>query len=121
MKTHEPTTSAHTPGPWHIDRQSPHSPICIKPFPGRVICDIDGTDAEAEANARLIAAAPELLQTIRSDRVAFGERIEVLEEEKRELGVSDEEFADQDIIENYRYLVARCDGVIALAECPSPV
>jgi hypothetical protein len=54
-------SSAHTKGPWYIDRQSPHSPICIKPHPGRIVCDVDGTDDEAEANAHLIAAAPDLL------------------------------------------------------------
>jgi hypothetical protein len=56
------TSSAYTKGEWHIDRQSPHSPICIKPYPGSIVCDIEGTDAEAEANARLIAAAPVLLE-----------------------------------------------------------
>lgn len=54
----------HTTGPWHIDRQSPHSPICIKPYPGRIVCDIQGTDEEAESNARLIAAAPDLLEAL---------------------------------------------------------
>lgn len=63
-KIHMGTTStspAHTPGPWHIDRQSPYSSICIKPYPGRIVCDIEGSDQETEANARLISAAPELL------------------------------------------------------------
>lgn len=55
------TSAAHTAGPWHVDRQSQYSKICIKPLPGRVVCDIDGDDAEAEANAHLIASAPELL------------------------------------------------------------
>ena len=53
-------TPAHTPGPWFVDRQSRYSALCIKPYPGRIVCDIDGTDVEAEANAMLIAAAPEL-------------------------------------------------------------
>ncbi len=50
-----------TEGPWFVDRQSPDSALCIKPYPGRIVCDVHGTDAEAEANARLLAAAPELL------------------------------------------------------------
>src|SRR3954467_15254806 len=66
MAIHEPTTPAHTPGPWHIDRESPHSPICIKPYPGRIVCDIVGTDAEAEANSRLIATAPGLLASLKA-------------------------------------------------------
>jgi hypothetical protein len=49
---------ANTAAPWHIARQSPNSPISIRQLPGRVICDIDGADPEAVANARLIAAAP---------------------------------------------------------------
>ena len=59
---HIATSPARTAGPWFIDRQSPHSPICIKPYPGRIVCDIGGTDAESEANARLICAAPDLLR-----------------------------------------------------------
>lgn len=69
-----PTSAAHTPGPWYIDRHSPYAPICIKPYPGRIICDIDGADAEAEANARLIVAAPEqhrTLEAIRNDCQAW--------------------------------------------------
>jgi len=116
MATHEPTAPSHTPGPWHIDRLSDYSPICIKPYPGRIVCDIDGTDPEAEANAALIAAAPELLLAVRSHRAAFEERIGGLEEEHDELG---EEFADQDNIVHYRALVAECDRVLALAGSPS--
>lgn len=44
-----------------MDRHSPYAALCIKPYPGPIVCDIDGDDAEAEANARLIAAAPDLL------------------------------------------------------------
>lgn len=63
-------SSAHTPGPWFIDRQSRYSTMCIKPYPGRVVCDIDGADGESEANARLIAACPDMkiaLEAIRND------------------------------------------------------
>jgi len=50
-----------TAGPWFVDRQSPYSALCIKPYPGRIVCDVQGNDDEAKANARLLAAAPELL------------------------------------------------------------
>jgi len=50
-----------TEGPWFVDRQSPYSAFCVKPYFGRIVCDVCGTDDEAEANARLVAAAPELL------------------------------------------------------------
>lgn len=56
---------AHAPGPWFVDRQSPYSALCIKPYPGRIVCDIQGTDAESEANARLIAAAPKMLERLK--------------------------------------------------------
>jgi hypothetical protein len=56
-ETSPATTQARTPGRWHIDRQSPYSPMCIKPYPGRIVCDIDGTDGEAEANAAFIVRA----------------------------------------------------------------
>jgi hypothetical protein len=52
---------APTEGPWFVDRQSPYSALCIKPYPGPIVCDVHGTDAEAEANARLLAAAPDIL------------------------------------------------------------
>ena len=54
------TARKHTPGPWFVDRESSYSALCIKPYPGRIVCDIEGTDAESEANALLIAAAPTL-------------------------------------------------------------
>lgn len=43
--------------------------MCIKPYPGRIVCDIDGTDSEAEANALLISAAPDLFVAA---HVAYG-------------------------------------------------
>jgi len=65
IKNNVPRTT-HTPGPWSVDRISPSCAICIKPYPGRIVCDIEGTDAESEANASLIATAPELLESLES-------------------------------------------------------
>lgn len=64
--------SAHTPGPW--EAVSPIRAIGITGGPdGRFICHIAGTSefgvlrsAEADANARLIAAAPDLLAICKS-------------------------------------------------------
>jgi len=55
-----PTPDAHTPGPWRVTR---HSPSLVKvESADRVICD--GFSNE-EANARLIAAAPDLLKYLK--------------------------------------------------------
>lgn len=57
---------AHTPGPWHFsacsDRIDPRQFhwIIADRFPIATICGYAGCDGQ-EANARLIAAAPELL------------------------------------------------------------
>jgi len=49
----------HTPGPWFVEAQNVHSG-------GRVICRTDWNirDQVDDANARLIAAAPELLEAL---------------------------------------------------------
>ena len=74
-------TTKHTPGPWAIETVLTSCGICHKvgPFPGKRLEDKpryaclyadypskeNPADAELEANARLIAAAPELLEALR--------------------------------------------------------
>lgn len=57
------TSTTHTPGPWHHDRRD------ILTSDGRCIAEVcsGGADSleEADANGRLIAAAPELLRVAR--------------------------------------------------------
>lgn len=57
----------HTPGPWHI-QQGDDGEMLIKPIPGQVVAVVEPqADKEEEAaNARLIAAAPELLEALMS-------------------------------------------------------
>lgn len=56
--------SAHTPGPWVVD---PYTGIAkeIRINDGEILLDYDDVDhAAQEANARLIAAAPDLLEAL---------------------------------------------------------
>lgn len=56
--------TAHTPGPWQCEPFSRYDKSIIILPPG-VSVDYDDVDrAEAEANARLIAAAPEMLDAL---------------------------------------------------------
>jgi len=68
----------HTPGPWKVDTQERSDGDAIAVFPsigGVCICEVVARSGEgrsnpiiqetAEANARLIAAAPELLEALK--------------------------------------------------------
>jgi hypothetical protein len=56
----------HTPGPWHADTNVAGDYTQVKAHPNKFICEVDGREKEYqnEANARLIAAAPELLEAL---------------------------------------------------------
>lgn len=90
------STAKHTPGPWEAIKWTSHAPTTVvsaewaaailkgKHFTGgAVIADCQGArsgylDDEAEANARLIAAAPELLEALTKIRqVADGFKVDV--------------------------------------------
>lgn len=63
----------HTPGPWEPRYESPGSPWAAIVSPARRretdaehrVCELRVADPEHAANARLIAAAPELLACLR--------------------------------------------------------
>jgi hypothetical protein len=57
--------SAHTPGPWHADLPEKIHPRFVRDTAEVVIAYCDRGLEEAKANARLIAAAPELLASLR--------------------------------------------------------
>lgn len=69
-QTAQPETAKHTPGPWkHIRRTGDGKRIRVESHLDgtweRMTCDVDSDDCcsdTAMANARLIAAAPDLLQ-----------------------------------------------------------
>lgn len=54
----------HTPGPWEVG-YPPGVCIVKSPLHGIATLHIDGTQAEREANANLIAAAPNLLEALK--------------------------------------------------------
>lgn len=61
--------SGHTPGPWHVDPRSPDTVLDVMPDGDEdngaiLIADCAHTE-NACANARLIAAAPDLLAELR--------------------------------------------------------
>ena len=63
----------HTPGPWIIGKQD-HDVITVDTANGTAICDVyvDSDDRRPPANARLIAAAPDLLAALdRLERLSW--------------------------------------------------
>lgn len=68
----------HTPGPWETDEHehdAPHQNIMVMHAKNRTVCTVWIDDApctdfnsEQEANARLISAAPELLEAAEAGR-----------------------------------------------------
>lgn len=88
MKNQENNKSKHTQGEWIISHGANHIPsigskILHQPIAHlcRVNEETKGIDAEAEANARLIAAAPDMLEALKVLRVEAykGERTDLLE------------------------------------------
>lgn len=55
------TKAGHTPGPWK-DRGNGFITYANNPSLSSVICHTENENPDAKANARLIAAAPELLE-----------------------------------------------------------
>lgn len=111
-------TTKHSPGPWEVHGDTTQQAFYV--HGANVVCDIhrggsyspwcDGrfsrTPSEDEANARLIAAAPELLSAIRESQVAMKEVFDWL--------TSDESY-DVDVLAN-RLADAECVARSAIAE-----
>ena len=62
-------TTKHTPGPWRVagreTRNLPHSLVAADTLLARVYSKCFGDEVEETANARLIAAAPDLLAALK--------------------------------------------------------
>ena len=69
-----------TPGPWYVEHIGNRPYIVDQPTKNFGIAEVHGITPEtAEANARLIAAAPELLSALQHMISAFGPRCEYTE------------------------------------------
>lgn len=62
----------HDPGPWVVKQSDVFSFVRIETAYGLVIADLGGSAMEDEANARLLAAAPELLAQLQNMLSRFG-------------------------------------------------
>lgn len=90
--TNKPTSAAHTAGPWIVTN---HNEICADNDHESFIAEVFDETDEWRANARLIAAAPELLsaldelltQTVDMD-LAYGIELTEGEQEAREHALS---------------------------------
>lgn len=74
-----------TPGPWHIHKRYP---FWVDDSEGRRIVDVEGSRLdveEAKANARLIAASPELLEACKFAAEHMQEHDRLYSAEEREL------------------------------------
>jgi hypothetical protein len=63
--------SKHTPGPWTFDNGIEFICTDTSPYGEWAVAKVNIVRAEAKANARLIAAAPELLDALKLMRDAF--------------------------------------------------
>lgn len=88
---------AHTPGPWTLEPVTEFRPTRVEPR----VADVLGLGAEAEANARLITAAPELLAALKRS-------VEVLDAEGVVYGNCDDE--PLDVLAAARAAIVRAEG-----------
>ncbi len=78
------TTTAHTPGPWQFDNYADHVSYFSDAskhkgdYDFRIEFPDDMPEVEAEANARLIAAAPTLLQALGQAQAAIEEATDIM-------------------------------------------
>ena len=68
--------AAHTPGPWTILPNTPHFVRAMHPTEGmQPVATVYHFDGELDANARLIAAAPELLEALERISTSYDETL----------------------------------------------
>lgn len=62
--TSEIRRGEHTPGPWKLDDDLSPNRIAVRDAGGFLVCEMYAADQYQQANARLIAAAPALLEAL---------------------------------------------------------
>lgn len=111
--------SKHTPGPWIPNRFDPSSPMTVVAESGEWVCKVSSsgmwanqTPETEDANAQLIAAAPDLLAALEAllpyaeSEVAYHEAFADIDEENAE-----EHRESQAAIDKARAAIARAQGV----------
>lgn len=94
--------SKHTPGPWAYQEDSDAYTHIVRGPGNRFICQLaQTTSAEIEANARLIAASPELFRIV--------ERLSLLADGLANSNSSAEEMATR-LAEDAKKIVAKATG-----------
>jgi hypothetical protein len=89
----EKTTTTHTPGPWEVKQGADERDFIVADQTGNTVCEPNAelfnewpeldpnvhhiSVAEAQANARLIAAAPDLLESLKEALSIIGNRLPV--------------------------------------------
>lgn len=69
------TKQVHTPGPWTELRAAMIGPWKIQDGSGVEVCKLDPTNTHNVANARLIAAAPDMLEALKNAELWLGKFI----------------------------------------------
>lgn len=118
------TPPAHTPGPWntHDYGDDKYPWIIIEADLGHHVAAVErylGKDDRSAADARLIAAAPALLNLARKLVIVCHDRLADLKEEAERLSDFFSEEAEDDIlarIDHYTSLKSEAENAIALIE-----
>ena len=83
-------TTQHTPGPWAVDDtgyRAPGNGLCVMAWPECVaVVGANNPHLPQDANARLIAAAPDLLEALKAMEDRFGCRSSRQEDQPKTYG-----------------------------------
>ena len=108
------TKAEHTPGPWKYFETDNGFSICQHtPKADYHLAEIEGLDDQAKADARLIAAAPDLLLALKAVVAAADTYTSEMAEAAIQNGWAD---ADTTIVVNPNPVISACRTIIAYVE-----